>query len=198
MKPAHESQPDSSCCCEVHRHIKSVWEGRDIEHFSWELGPIKEVLPEFRVARVQPQNKSQFWVYVSEGMSSVFKPNTGRFEVFILSPWEEALHVELLAMIAHFCADQKYGFGLHSILDVGRPWMEDSLCNHLLISLPFPVGPRLEWMRPQKGDVVRFLWALPITKAEAAFARENDVESLEQLFDKHRINPVDPGRTSVV
>lgn len=198
MKPVHESQPDSSCCCEVHRHIKSVWEGRDIEYFSWELGPIKEVLPEFRVARIQPQNKSQSWVYVSEGMSTLCRPEIGRLEIFILSPCEEALHVELLAMIAHYCYDPKLNLGLHSILDIGRPWIEGSTCDHLLISLPFTIGPRLEWLKPQDGEVVRFLWALPITKNEAEFARRNDVESLEQLFDEHRINSVDPLRKSVV
>lgn len=196
--PANESPPHVSCCCDVRRHIKSVWESREIEYFSWELGPIKKVLPEFLVARIRPQNKRQSWVYVSEGMSSVCKPCAGRSEVFLLSPHEEALHVELLAMIAHFCADPEYSFGLHSVLDIGRPWIEGSSCDQLLISLPYTVGPRLEWMRPQSGEAVRFLWALPISKAEAEFAKEHGVESLEQLFDKHRINPVNPCRPSVV
>ncbi len=198
MRSVNEFTPSTSCCCNVRKHIQSVWGDREVEYFSWELGPIRKTLPEFRVARVRPLNKNQSWVYVSEGISAVCKPETCRLEVFVLSPWEEALHVELLAMIAHFCADPNFNVALHSILEIGRPWLEGSLCDHLLISLPYTVGPSLEWMKPQNGEVVRFLWALPITKAEAEFARENDVESLEQLFDKHRINSVDPGRSSVV
>lgn len=166
MTPVVESNPRSACCCNVRSHIQSVWEGRDIEYFSWELGPIKKALPDFQVARVRPQSRGQSWVYISEGMSAVHRGETVRLEVFVLSPTEEALHVELLAMIAHFCADPKLHLGLHSILDIGRPWMEDSLCDHLLISLPCTVGPRLEWMKPDSGEVVRFLWALPITKSE--------------------------------
>lgn len=189
-----------SCCLRqnIRDHVKNVWQGREIEYFSWDLGPIKKVLPDFRVARVRPKKESESWVYVSQGMSAIHRPNVGRLEVFVLSPKEEALHVELLAMVAHFCADPKLSLDLYSILDIGRPWIEGGSCNHLLISLPYTVGPRLEWMKPQDGEAVRFLWALPITKAEAGFARRNDVESLEQLFDEHRINPVDPGRASVV
>lgn len=169
-----------------------------MDWFTWELGPIREVLPHFRVARVQPLKKSQPWAYVSCGMSSIIRCHTEPIEAFVLSPIEEALHVELLAMIAHFCADMKLSFGLNRILDIGRPWLEGSSCDHLLISLPYPFGPKLEWLELPKGKKVRFLWALPITRDEAAFARAEGVEALEQLFDLHRINAVDPNRPSVV
>jgi len=45
---------------------------------------------------------------------------------------------------------------------------------------------------------VRFLWLLPITAGEAAFARTRGVDALEDLFERERIDTLDVQRRSVV
>lgn len=183
----------------VHAHAHHVWPDRKLEGYSWGLGPISESMPEFRVFQMQPATPDQSWVYLSSGMSMAVQAEGVGLELFVLSPVEEVLHVELLAMLAHYgCEPTRPEIGLHSILNLGRPWLEGSACEHLLISLPYTLGPRVEWMESEGEPKTRILWLLPITAQEAAFARQHGVEALEQEFDRHKINPVDPNRPSVV
>lgn len=183
----------------LHNHIHKVWPGQKLDFFSWELGPIVNSMPEFRVARVEPSQTEKKWIYFSTGLSEVVKFDGYGLELFLLSPWEEALHVELFAMLANYCCDSTTSkLGLNSIFDIGRPWLENSSCDHLLISLPYTIGPRVEWPVCEIGYKIRVLWILPITANEASFAKLHGVEALEKEFDKHRINPVDPYRSSVI
>ncbi len=183
----------------IHDHVHDVWPGRQVEFFEWTLGPITRNVPDFRVARIDPAEPRQAWVYMSVGMSFAAKCPQHPIELFILAPFEEALHVELLAMIANYCFESKTSPYLNRIFNIGRPWCEGSECGHLLISLPYTLGPKVEWKTmPRDQPPIRCLWALPITSKEAAYAEKEGVEALEQLFDKHRINPVDPERRSVV
>ncbi|MFD7965564.1 suppressor of fused domain protein [Streptomyces zaomyceticus] len=66
------------------------------------------------------------------------------------------------------------------------------------MSLPYPMGPEFEVYTWEGGDHARILWLLPITEAEKDFRREGGLEAIESLFDEHEIDPVDPGRASVV
>lgn len=186
----------------IHEHLHASWPERQLEFFKWDLGAIKKNVPYFRVARIRPREPNEpkkSWVYVSLGMSLAASSPHEPIELFLLSPFEEALHVELLAMVANYCFESKTSLFLNRVFNIGRPWLEGSTCSHLLISLPYTLGPKVEWMMMPPGQhSVRFLWALPITANEAAYAKAQGVEALEQLFDSHRINPVDPNRASVV
>lgn len=182
----------------IHQHIHKVWVHRAFDFFSWELGSITKTMPEFKVARIKPLTDTQAWVYLSVGLSTKIQDNGCGLELFLLSPCEEALHVELLAMIANYSCDEKVAkLGLHSIINIGRPWLEGSSCDHLLISLPYTLGPKVEWPICELKHKLRVLWLLPITASEADFARLNGVEALEQMFDIAKINPLDRVRTSV-
>ena len=86
---------------------------------------------------------------------------------------------------------------LGHIVNIGQPWVEGSGCDRLLMSLPYPFGPTLEWLRSE-ALTVQLLWALPITPAEAAFAEQNGVEELEQRFDAAKVHYWDPLRHSAV
>lgn len=181
----------------IHQHISEIWRENTIDIFSWELGPILKSLPQFQVARIRPNSSEEPWIYISVGISEVTR-NNDRLEIFILAPWEEALMVELLAMLGNYYADNKLSpIKLNSIIPIGRPWIKGGRCDRLLISLPYTIGPKFEWLRVY-DESVRFLWALPITEQESAFAAKYGVEKLEQKFDQARINPVDPYRESVV
>lgn len=183
----------------IHEHIHQVWPERTLDFFSWELGPITKSMPDFRVARVEPNSPGQSWIYLSVGLSEVVKDGGCGMELFLLSPWEEALHVELFAMLVNYCCDPAAKkLEMHGIFDIGRPWIEGSHCDHFLVSLPYTIGPRVEWLECGDGQNIRVLWILPITSAEASFAKQSSVEDLERKFDQAKINPVDPFRTSVV
>src|SRR5437763_16773349 len=100
-------------------------------------------------------------------------------------------------MLATFHADKRLRLDLGSIVSIGDPWMPGSICDHLLISIPYPYGPKLEWLRLPE-ICVRFLWVLPITSREAAFVELNGLEPLEQKFDAATLDYLNPFRASVI
>lgn len=172
-------------------HYLKTWPDHDMDLFSWELGPIRKVLPDFRVCRISPLQPPEPWVYVSIGASI-----DDTIEFFILSPEENPRHVESLAIVAHFHATGGR-LTVGRIVNCGRPWLEGSKCDHFFVSLPYPYGPALEWCDATKQRT-QVLWLLPITSDEADFAALHGIEALESAFDKAEIEMVDPQRPSVV
>jgi hypothetical protein len=120
-----------------------------------------------------------------------------RFEFFILSPTETAAHVETLAMIANFHADRRFTLHVGSTVDIGRPWIEGASADHLMVSLPYPYGPDLEWCETPSGKV-QVLWLVPITGAEAGLARTKGTAALEQLLEDSDVNVIAADRKSLV
>jgi hypothetical protein len=103
---------------------------------------------------------------------------------------------ELLVATAHYHRTGA-SLGLGHTVNFGRPWLPGSLCDHGLISLPYLDGPNLEFLE-ESGSETRFLWLIPVTKAEVEFARTDGLEALESRFQKLRFNYLDPKRQSVV
>ena len=103
--------------------------------------------------------------------------------------------VELLAMTVFYHRGGKLGLG-HT-LPLGEPWMEGSMCDHFLVSLPYPFGPDLEIVHV--GDRhVEFLWLLPITEAERDLKVADGLETLESRFEEVGLHYWEIDRTSVV
>jgi hypothetical protein len=180
----------------IDAHIAGFWPGSLRETIAWNYGPIWDVLPRFRVIRVSPRSPREPWVYVTRGAWTVGREAT-RLEFLLQSPVDELLHVELLSMVAHLHADDRHRLDVGHTMNVGRPWLPGSSCDHLLVSLPYPYGPKLEWCEVQALRV-RFLWLLPITKSERDHRVKHGLEALEQLFDAAAIDSLDPKRVSVV
>lgn len=93
------------------------------------------------VLAVAPGDGEENWLYASCGGSGI--PHVEPCEFVVVSPVEEALHVELLSWLVNYHADSQTGLGIGSIVDIGRPWLENSLCDHLLIAAPYFVSPRV-------------------------------------------------------
>jgi hypothetical protein len=178
-------------------HVRGFWSTRQHEEFVWARGPIAKTLPEFRVDRVAPERPQDPWVYATVGAWEATPDDDHGIEFVLLSPTESALHVELLAMVTNLHADRRYRLHLGSTIDIGRPWLDDSPADHLLVSLPYPFGPKLELCVVGERHI-RYLWLVPITGAEAALARRDGVEALEALLDTDNVDVVDPNRVSVV
>jgi hypothetical protein len=117
-------------------------------------------------------------------------------ECFILSPREadEAM-VRLLFMTASYHHTEEFAVG-HTV-PIGEPWLPESKCDHLLFSLPYLDGPKVEWMDTPKCPR-QFLWLIPISGAEAVYRHELSLEALEQKFEAEQFNYLDPLRRSVV
>ncbi len=149
---------------------------------------------DFRVIRFEQGPRSGLWTYVSVGASAVIS-GIEQLEFLILSPFADDRVTELVTMTAHYHRSQR--LGIRHMLPVGQPWLRDSTCDCLLVSLPYPFGPRLERMATA-GKAARFLWLLPITSTERQFARDYGPEALEQRFDEAGLQYWDLARKSAV
>lgn len=178
------------------KHLEEFFPDSGLEYFSWTLGPIGQVLPEFRVCRIAPRNREKTWVYVSVGACEVKLPGEYETEFFFLSPRETPIHIETLAMVAYFHATLAGGLDIGHFLRIGRPWLDESPQDRLLTSIPYPFGPKFEWCR-RATRPIRFVWLLPVAASEVAFAREHGLEALEDRFDQHAIDATDPRRPPV-
>lgn len=186
---------DLQHCGEIYEHYLSHW-GRDVESLKFKKGPITALPDAFRVLRFPPRSERKMWTYATVGMSQSGDEN--RLELHMFAPEEREEVVELLVATAHYHrTGQSLKLG-HSV-NFGRPWLPGSQCDHGLISLPYLDGPQLEWLGSRDDGVkTRFLWLIPVTSGELAFARRNGRDALEEEFQKSRFNYLDPERRSVV
>jgi len=194
------SQPnltDSYIRTVLFEHVERFWSDSTIFEEQWREGPIQENVPGFRVLRIESRPPGRPVIYVTNGCFVVEPTQHIKHEFFLMSPQEERQHVETLTMLANFHADERHRLDVGSVVSIGDSWMRGSKCDHLLISVPYPYGPNLEWLK--LPDIcVRFLWALPVTPQEAAFVELNGMEALEQKFDAVRVDYMNPFRSSVV
>jgi hypothetical protein len=188
---------DSDIRSAIRKHLGGFWPNSQILEEQWEAGPIQENVPGFQVLNVIPTEARRPIVYVTDGCFIVDAAGHIKREFLLISPTAEIQHAETLTMLANFHADAGHRLEVGSIVNIGQPWMPGSQCDHLLISRPYPYGPKLEWLR--LADIcVRLLWALPVTPREAAFMELNGLEALEQRFDAVKPDYMNPSRTSVV
>lgn len=134
------------------------------------------------------------WTYVSVGGWAATEGKVG-LEFLICTPTAEDRAVELLAMTVFYNRDGMLGLG--DTMPIGEPWLPDSLCDHLLISLPYPYGPELQTSHVDDRHV-EFLWLLPITEAERDFKVASGLEPLESRFDEVALKYWQIDRASVV
>jgi len=180
----------------IEEHLTIFWKGRSVVREKVTRGPILRSIPDFSVLRFSQTAESPYWIYCTLGC---FQVDSGheRYEFFLLAPRQSSNHVLTLSMLANFHADPDHQLGPGSIVEIGDPWIRGSSCDHLLMSIPYTFGPKLEWL--ELADFcVRILWALPITREEAKFARREGLEQLEQRFDNAVVAYLDPARHSVV
>ena len=181
----------------IYDHITGFWPNSVPTEETWGAGPISENVPDFTVLKLKSRTPERPIIYISNGCFVTEPTQHIKHEFFLIAPKEDRRHVETVTMLANFHADKSFRLDVGSILNIGSPWIADSTCDHLLISVPYPYGPKLEWLKVP--DIcVRFLWALPITAREAGFAELNGYQALEEKFDATKPNYLDPFRPSVV
>ncbi|AEF98774.1 suppressor of fused domain protein [Methylomonas methanica] len=164
----------------VLKHYQSFFKDHKQELLTWDIGPIKELVPSFQVFRAEPGPQINLWSYASIGANNFGHDKLGLLEFIVHSPIESPTLVETMGMITHYHANRNLGFG-HS-MPIGEPWLDGSECNHWLISKRYPLGAELEICNI-KNTHIHVALLLPITEAENKYKAKNGLEALEKLFE---------------
>jgi hypothetical protein len=163
-------------------HYERTW-GPASATLTWQKKP----LPDLDVLVFAPRPGRNAWTYATCGMAGV-----PWIEVHVFAPFQDTLHVELLTVVAAYHRTGA-ALGLGHTVNIGRPWLPGSRCDHGLISLPYIDGPVIE-----NCDPVKCYWFIPITKAERDYKAKHGLEALEREFEATSFNYLDPARESVV
>ena len=175
------------------KHYARAW-GCGGEDAVFLKGPTHELPADFSVRLFPPTKHRAYWVYATCSMS---QPDDCRgLELHMFSRYRSPEPVELLYVTAHF---HRYGeeLGWGHTVSFGRPWIDDSHCDHGFISTPYMDGPKLEVLRLPRGKSISCLWLLPVTKEEVEFKKKAGIEALEQRFESAKLNYLDPKRKSL-
>lgn len=162
----------------------------------WDKRPVSRLPPSFCVLEFPLMESKGAWIYATCCMSE--ETESEPLELFLYSPVQSELHVELLTVICDFHRTGHL-LGLGHTVNLGRPWLPGLRCDHGLISLPYLEGPKLEYHLMDGADKpVRFLWLLPITAAEREYKVEVGLDALECKFQEGPLDFLNPFRASVV
>jgi hypothetical protein len=172
----------------VRAHAARVFPARRLETLRWDEGGVVANLPELAVVRVAPPAGAAAavagaapaaWIHLTAGASAAPMDDGYGLEFVLLAPGPEKLAVKLLAMVANLHADERYPLSLGQTLEVGHGWLPGASADHLLVALPTAFDPELEWLSDRTRNV-RFIWLVPVTRAEAEFARKHGPVALQE------------------
>ncbi|TSJ38646.1 suppressor of fused domain protein [Mucilaginibacter corticis] len=161
----------------------------------WSIDPHKKLDPFFHVLEFPPNPKHNMWTYCSVGMSPGIVSNI-MVELFIFSPKEDFTLVELLTVAASYHKNAE-PLDIHHTFNIGRPWLDNSKCDHCFISLPYLDGEKLEFF-DFGGKTTHCYWVIPITESEQNYKIEKGCNALEDLFEENAIDYINPQRKSLV
>jgi hypothetical protein len=176
-------------------HVGTFFEGHALDRVAWDRGPIQRDLPGFAVTRIGPGPKTDLWVYVSRGAWTASPEVSGHVEFMTLGAVDNPRFPELVTMTAHYHVS--YPLAAGHTFPIGEPWLPGSLCEHVLVSRPYPFGPAFEVCNFANGHV-HILWLLPITAAERELRHRDGLEALESRCERSGLEYWVPDRASVV
>lgn len=176
----------------ISTHYRRCWQS-DCEMIRFDKGPIDDLPVDFRVLRFLPSDKRKMWTYATQCMSQ--PADSERLELHMFSSTANDGLAELLVATAHYHRTEMR-LRLHDTINFGRPWIDESVCTHGLLSLPFIDGSNLEWLETDAG-IVRVLWLVPLSRSEVVYAREKGAEALEERLEQAGFNYLDPLRLPV-
>jgi hypothetical protein len=183
----------------VREHLARVFPKRAIAHAEPPSGELVVNLPELAVFELAPpdgEGRGQ-WLYVSAGASVEAMDEGYGLEFLLCAPAAEPLAAKLVAMVANLHADPRYPLSLGQVLEIGHPWLPGASADHLIVALPGIFEPELEWLSDRERTV-RFIWLLPITAAEAQFAKSHGLDALQSRLGAAEADVTRLARDSVV
>ncbi len=158
-------------------------------------GPRAKLHPGFHILEFPPNKRHGAFVYCTAGMSAD-RTDDNLIELFVFSPKASHQLVELLTYCASY---HRTGLPLniHHTVNIGQPWLDNSVCDHAFISLPYLEAGGFE-IFPFDDREVHCYWLIPITKEERDYKVENGCEALEQLFEEKELDYINPRRACLI
>ena len=178
----------------LREHYENYFGVKGIEQ-KLQAGPSEKLHLNFYILKIPPNEKHSMWVYCTVGMS-VDRLDENLIELFVYSAKEDESLVELITVCASYHRN-KLPLGLHHTVFIGRPWLDNSLCDHGFISQPYIEGEEFEFFHFE-NEVIHCYWFIPVTPKEVLFKEKNGCEALEQLFEEKQFDYLDPNRDSLV
>lgn len=178
----------------LHKHYEKYFDMRG-NRKDWLIGPREKLHPDFYVLEIAPNKVHSMWTYLTVGMS-LDRTDGNLIELFIFSPEQNDSIVELLTVNASFHRN-KAPLNLHHTVNIGQPWLNDSICDHAFVSLPYLDNEDLEIFNYDNKSIHCY-WLIPITEKERNFKIENGCEALEQLFEDNQLDYLNPKRNCLI
>ena len=179
------------------RHLSAWFAG----HPMYSMTPPADALdrvPGLEVVEIAPGPQFGMASYVTLGCWQAVQRGGAGTEFVLTAREPDPVHVETVAAAAVVhCGTPAGRLDRGSVVSLGRPWLPGSDCDRLLVTLPYPYGPRFEFFRWGR-NTTRLLWLLPITGAEAAFVSVEGAEAFEARLEAMGLSFADPVRPSVV
>jgi suppressor of fused protein SUFU len=183
----------------VRGHLARVFPERALRAVELPARGLVVNLPELAVFELAPPpgGASAPWLYVSAGASAEPMEDGYGLEFLLCAPRAEPLAAKLVAMVANLHADPRYPLSLGQVVEIGHAWLPGASADHLIVSLPGIFQPELEWLSDRERTI-RFIWLVPITKGEAAFARERGLPALQERLGAAQADVTELARASAV
>jgi hypothetical protein len=164
----------------VRAHLERVFPKRAVAPAKFAASELVANLPELAVFEVAPSGGDARapWLYVTSGASVEAMDDGYGLEFLLCTAAAEPLAAKLVAMVANLHADPRYPMSLGQVLEIGHPWLPGASADHLIVALPGIFGPELEWLSDRQRTI-RFIWLVPITRPEAAFAKQHGLDALQ-------------------
>ena len=179
-------------------HYRTVWPGDPIESVHWTPGPLPSRLPELHIAKIPPSSTDESWKFATVGAwRATHQEDHGLEFVAAAGTYDSSLLLRLGMTAYYHAGPPENRLGAGHTLSIGEGWIEGSPLDALLVSLPYPWGPKLEHCL-LKDRHIQVLWLLPIYEVERQFIKTNGLEALEQRFDDAGFNYLDPFRPPVI
>jgi hypothetical protein len=183
---------------QIRAHYDSVFEKDRIDEVHWTPGPMTSRLPDFHIVKVRPDRPEGLWTYATIGAWAATRDEPASLEFVAVARSEAAVIMERLAHAAYYHAGPPTNrLGVGHTVPIGEGWVPGSPLDHILVSLPYLWGPKLEHC-PVSDRHVQVVWLLPIHKIERDFKQRHGVEALEQKLEAAAIDYLDPFRPPVV
>lgn len=148
---------------------------------------------DFRVVEIQTDSA---YVYASAGICTARAADRRRHEFVIRSRAADPSTLKALLLVCYWHVSTDAGAHVGSTLNLEEPWFAGSKMTRVLISLPYPFGPKFEHVA-LNGDDCSFRWILPIHDQESSAVKRLGLEAVEAEFERRGIEFDDPQRLSV-
>jgi hypothetical protein len=104
----------------------------------------------------------------------------------------------VLAQIAHLTITRKRAILKGDILGSGGPLLNNSRMEGFFAALPLPLPPDLASVQDDDGRGIALVWLVPITAAEATWARTHGWQAFEKELDRQCADRLDWYRGEMV